>query len=184
MAAKTDLTLPLDAISKLLDVTPRRVQQLAAEGVIPKAQRGKYELIGSVQGYVKYLRQRAAGVELGSEAFTQQRARLTQTKADLAQMEHARLLGKYLLSEEVSMAWAAIVQNVRTRILTIPAKLGSRILTCKSAQAAQDMMRAEIHEALEELSETNVVSTLPAGYGGGGDAHARAAGAAAQVDDI
>lgn len=46
----------LNNIADLLDITPRRLQQLAKDGFIPKNRRGKYPLVGSVQGYIRYLR--------------------------------------------------------------------------------------------------------------------------------
>ena len=49
-------TQPIGVIARLLDLSERRVQQLSREGVIPKAERGQYDLIGSVRGYVRYLR--------------------------------------------------------------------------------------------------------------------------------
>lgn len=44
-------------IARLLDLTERRVQQLAREGVLPRGSRGKYPLVGVVRAYVRYLRQ-------------------------------------------------------------------------------------------------------------------------------
>jgi len=44
-------------ISRLLNITERRLRQLAAEGVIPKADRGRYPLAATVRGYVIYLQQ-------------------------------------------------------------------------------------------------------------------------------
>ncbi|MFN3156930.1 helix-turn-helix domain-containing protein [Marivita cryptomonadis] len=37
---------PIGVIAKLLDLSERRVQQLSREGVIPKVNRGQYDLIG------------------------------------------------------------------------------------------------------------------------------------------
>ena len=54
----SDQTFPLDTISKLLDLTPQRVTQLVNEGVIPRKERGRYELVPVVRGYIKYLRER------------------------------------------------------------------------------------------------------------------------------
>jgi phage terminase Nu1 subunit (DNA packaging protein) len=52
-------TQPIGVIARLLDLSERRVQQLSREGVIPRAERGQYDLIGSVRGYVRYLRDQA-----------------------------------------------------------------------------------------------------------------------------
>ena len=38
-----------------------RGRELVAEGIIPRVERGKYDLIRSVRGYVKYLQERAEG---------------------------------------------------------------------------------------------------------------------------
>lgn len=47
-------TAPIESLAKLLDLTPRRVQQLAKEGVIPKpATRGQYDIIPSVVAYIR-----------------------------------------------------------------------------------------------------------------------------------
>ena len=47
-------TYGVDTISKLLLLTPRRIQQLVREGVLPRSERGRYELVPVVQAYVGY----------------------------------------------------------------------------------------------------------------------------------
>jgi phage terminase Nu1 subunit (DNA packaging protein) len=179
---KADYTLPLQPMARLLDLQPRRVQQLADEGVIVKAGRGKYDVVGSVQGYIKYLRKRAAGEELGGEAFNLARARNTAAKADIATMERDRLLGLYLRTEEVTMTWSAIVTTVRTRLLSIPAKLGARLAAAKTALAAQEIVAAEIHDALNEFSKQSVTA-MPGTHGGSGHAGAAAVRATAEANN-
>ena len=46
-----------DVLAKLLDISERRVRQLSAEGIIPKGARGRYEMVGAVRGYIRYLRE-------------------------------------------------------------------------------------------------------------------------------
>ena len=45
-------------MAKLLLLTPRRLQQLVTEGVVPKVERGRYELAPVIQAYIHYLRER------------------------------------------------------------------------------------------------------------------------------
>ena len=52
--------VPVDAIAKLFSLSPRRIQQLAALGVIPRAE-GGYDLLRSIAGYVRFLQRRAEG---------------------------------------------------------------------------------------------------------------------------
>ena len=60
MSSSGNPTYPVSVIAKLLKLTERRVQQLSKEGVIPKAEHGRYELAAAVQGYVGYLQERIA----------------------------------------------------------------------------------------------------------------------------
>jgi phage terminase Nu1 subunit (DNA packaging protein) len=78
---------PIAVISKLLDLSERRVQQLSREGVIPKAMRGQYDLIGSVRGYVRYLREQAKSAQAGAPDYAAERARFIRARADLAEID-------------------------------------------------------------------------------------------------
>ena len=49
-------TYSTTTIAKLLKLSERRVQQLTKDGIIPKVDRGKYELVPAVHGYIDYLR--------------------------------------------------------------------------------------------------------------------------------
>ena len=80
-------TQPIGVIARLLDLSERRVQQLSREGVIPKAERGQYDLVGSVRGYVRYLRDQALKAQAGAPDYAAERARFIRARADLAEME-------------------------------------------------------------------------------------------------
>ena len=63
-------------IAELLQISPRRVEQLAALKVIPREKRGKYRVEKAVAGYVEFLREPgyrrmlaadAAGLNLGMD---------------------------------------------------------------------------------------------------------------------
>jgi len=60
-----DNTQPVAVMAKLLDLSERRIQQLSREGIIPKSQRSRYELVGSVKGYIHYLRDLALKADHG-----------------------------------------------------------------------------------------------------------------------
>ena len=87
---------PIGVIAKLLDLTERRVQQLSREGVVPKAERGQYDLVGAVRGYVAYLRDLAVRAQAGAPDFGAERARLIKAKADLAEMDASGRRGELL----------------------------------------------------------------------------------------
>ena len=58
---ETRADFPCSAIARLLNITERRVQQLAKEGVIPRSGRGRYPLAGAIRGYVTFLQDTGDG---------------------------------------------------------------------------------------------------------------------------
>jgi phage terminase Nu1 subunit (DNA packaging protein) len=114
---------PLGVIAKLLDLSERRVQQLSREGVIPKATRGQYDLVGSVRGYVRYLRDQAAKAQAGAPDYASERARFIRARADLAEMEAEEKRGAVIAAEDVEAAWIAVLALLRTRLLALPDRL-------------------------------------------------------------
>ena len=147
---------PIGVIAKLLDLSERRVQQLSREGVIPKATRGQYDLVGSVRGYVRYLRDQAAKAQAGAPDYAAERARFIRARADLAEMEAEEKRGSVIAAEDVEAAWIAMLALLRTRLLALPDRLAPRLHAEASPAGVRDVMRGAIREALEELAESDV----------------------------
>jgi phage terminase Nu1 subunit (DNA packaging protein) len=146
-------TYPVSVISKLLDLTPRRVQILANEGVIPRAEKGRYELVPAVRGYIRYLRDRAIGADaLPDESARASRARLIKAQAEAQEMENAKVRGELLPREPLEQALGAVFGVVRNRILAIDKKLPMRVLGCNSLREIEAIVSEMHHEALSELA--------------------------------
>lgn len=150
MAAQT---YPVAVISKLLDLSIRRVYQLSNDGVIPRAEKGRYELVPAVRGYIRYLRDRAIGTDaLPDEAARASRARLLKAQAEAQEMENAKVRGDLLPKDPVERAVTAVLGVVRNRILAIETKLPMRVMGCNSLQEIQAIVSEMNHEALSELA--------------------------------
>lgn len=147
---------PIGVIARLLDLSERRVQQLSREGVIPKAERGQYDLIGSVRGYVRYLRDQATKALAGAPDYAAERARFIRARADLAEMEAEEKRGSVIAAEDVETAWIAVLALLRTRLLALPDRLAPQLHAEESLAGVRDVMRAVLREALEELAESDV----------------------------
>jgi len=79
-----EATYPVEKIVRLLDLTTWRVQQLSKEGVIPRAEQGRYEISASVRGYIAYLKERSINPDVVS--FDEVRTRKTAAKAEMAEI--------------------------------------------------------------------------------------------------
>lgn len=159
MSGPGNPTYPAKTIAKLLMLTERRVQQLAKEGVVPKAERGRYELAPAVQGYVRYLQDRAAGsaVQSGTIDYHVEKARKTKAEADIAEIEAAKRRGDAIDAAEVKRAWQLILGEVRANLLgNTPQRITSLVLGLDDEAKIKRVIRDEIALAMSAAAETDV----------------------------
>ena len=177
---------PITVIARLLDLTERRVQQLARDGVIPRSERGRYDLIGAVRGYVRYLRDQTLKDGAATADYGVERARLVRARADLAEMEAAQKRGELIPAREVVTAWTEVVALLRARLLVLPDKIAPLAHDAQTIPQARDIVRKAVHEALAELAATQVSAALeshgPPGPGGDRPGGARGGDAATGAD--
>ena len=142
-------TASVDTIAKLLDMTPRRVQQLANEGIIPKPKdRGQYEIIPCVVGYIKHIKGMLNG-EAGDLAT--EKTRLTRAQAEKTEIETARLKGELVSLADAERGWAALVGAFRAKMLTLPPRASPVVLN-KKEREVERILTDMVYEALAELS--------------------------------
>jgi len=153
MAAATQ---PIAVIAKLLDLSERRVQQLSREGVIPKATRGQYDLIGSVRGYVRYLRDQAVSAQAGAPDYAVERARYIRARADLVEMEANQRRGALIAADDIEAAWIKVLALLRTRVLALPDRLAPQVHIAANLTEARNLLSVNLREALEDLANSDV----------------------------
>jgi phage terminase Nu1 subunit (DNA packaging protein) len=122
---------PASTLAKLFHLTERRIQQLAKEGIIVKDAHGKYDLVSSVQGYVKYLQDRALGRADG--AYTDpadikiERKRLIKAQADRAEHENQQRRGDLIALSWVSEVLHEITVLYSSGIEALPGRLAHEL---------------------------------------------------------
>lgn len=153
-AGSTGATYPVGTIAKLLLMTERNVSGLALRGVIPKAERGRYELVPVVQAYIRYLRERAAGLDEagGTGDVGASRARLYMARARVAEMEAGQLDGSLVEISHAAEMVEADYNEVRTKLLAIAPEHAPQLHRCKTVREVQEQLAELIFETLEALS--------------------------------
>ena len=149
-------TQPIGVIARLLDLSERRVQQLSREGVIPKAERGQYDLIGSVRGYVRYLRDQALKAQAGAPDYAAERARFIRARADLAEMEAEEKRRSLIAADQIEAAWIAVLALLRTRLLALPDRLAPQAFEQSTVGDTRNLIRAAIREVLDDLAQPDI----------------------------
>lgn len=147
----------VDVIARLLNLTARRVQQLAKEGHIPQGRRGHYDLVPSVQGYCRYMQNLVAGQ--GDNAFQTARAAVARERAEALARENAIARGELIPRGEVVRGLQQALVYVRSKMLSIPTKAAAPVVLLETPAEVKDHLTTLVHDALDELSRTRFVGT-------------------------
>ena len=143
-------------VAQHLNLTERRVRQLRDEGVIREKRPGLYDLVDTMTRYIKY-------IGAGSKAdLNDERAKLTKEKRIAAETENRVRKAELLEVGDVEKAYSAMMMNFRSRILALPQKLAPAVVAMEGdEQQVQDLIQAELEEALETLSHAEVALAEP-----------------------
>lgn len=145
-------TYSLETISKLLMLSERRCQQLVSDGVIPKHARGEYDLVKSVQGYVKFLRERAFGGVANTDQHTE-KTRLVSAQANIAEMTDAEMRGDLVRTEEIRRTLYSAARSVRNSVQTIPDRVSSPIAGMTDQHDIHELLDNELTQILSNLDK-------------------------------
>lgn len=145
-------------LASLLNLTPRRVQQLATADIIPKPERGKYDVKGSIQGYVKFLQEKAFSKAVRETDLRAESIRLKKAQADKAELEAAVASGDYLPLEEV----ADFINEIAVIYATQLNALGGRLANELSGIANPAEIRRRLLE--ESIRIRQITSDKLTGY--------------------
>jgi hypothetical protein len=107
-------TVPLQTLCRLLGLGPRRIQLLVGEGAIPKpVERGQYDWIAAVRGYIAFLRDRAPPSD---------RARLILARAQLLEHRLAECQAELVEVATVDAAVARLKARLAATFAAMPAR--------------------------------------------------------------
>lgn len=138
------------AAADLLQLSPRRLRQLAADGWIPAAGRGRYPLAGLVQGYASFLM--ASGARRTKSA---NEGRLKEARARLVEQRIARedrglidLQEALDAFEDIAGAYAGSIAGLPARIAMDPSERRRIQVICDAERLRVSDRFAEIASAL------------------------------------
>jgi len=117
-------TVPVSTLAKLFNLTSVRVQQLAADGIIQKSGRGRYDLWPSVRAYIAYLQERKVN-QWDSDTddpteIKKQQLRRTKEEADKLELANARTRGELVEVSKVKRLGEQVMSGIKTKILNMP----------------------------------------------------------------
>ena len=147
-------------IAKIFGVSTRRIEQLKTEGVIRgQGKPTKYDLLPTIQAYIKYLSDKANGREkkevdaqLETEKLTAEK-RIKTAKAEIVELELRELKGELHRSDDVEAITTDHVMFVRSMLMALPGKLAVDLASIQTAPEAADRIKREVYAILEQLAD-------------------------------
>ena len=147
-------------IAKIFGVSTRRVEQLKTEGVIRgQGKPTKYDLLPTIQAYIKYLSDKANGREkketdaqLETEKLSAEK-RIKSAKAEMAELELQELKGELHRASDVEAITTDHVLYMRSMLMAMPGKLAVDVAALSSAAECAERIKQEVYTVLNNLAD-------------------------------
>ncbi|MEO8804650.1 MAG: MarR family transcriptional regulator [Burkholderiaceae bacterium] len=142
----------VEIVSKFLNITPRRVQQLAADGVIPRGERGKYHLVGAIRGYIKFLQERIEARAGEDGGLHDERTRLARLQSEDLELRLAERRGQLVNATQYESAVGYAVMATRAELLTRDDKLKAELDALYGIDIDLSILNEHTRSALSQLA--------------------------------
>lgn len=163
-AADLEDFVRVEVVAKLFGLTVRRVQQLTQEGIIStvktKGRGSRYELVPTIQNYVRYLSDKATGksktdveVKLKQQKLKAEIA-LKESQGELHRLRTDIAAGKYISVEEAKVDYSRFFIVFKKFAMSLPARIAGRLsgaIDPVEARRIEKEMQADIKKLLKDF---------------------------------
>lgn len=155
------LAVSSTVLGKILNLSERRIRQLAELGVIKKVKRGQYILTENIRNYILYLKTNNEAVEIDTNNeldYDKEKALHERVKREQDELKLAAMKGSMHKSEDVERVMTDMLSNFRSKLLALPSKVAPILLARNDIGEIQNILQKEVLEALHELSSYDPAS--------------------------
>lgn len=147
-------------LAELLSISDRRVQQLAAEGVLPRLQdpvtakeiAGRWYAPGCIRAFVAFKIQTARASSGNNEELDTQlkseKLRRARAEADLREDLRDRERAKLFHAEDVMTVLSDCMSQIKAKVLALPARLTLPLLGQRDATVVNQLLTEAVVELL------------------------------------
>jgi hypothetical protein len=142
----------------MLNVTPRRVQQMANTEGMPRAAKGQYDAGKCLMWYIRYLQDalEKKAVPTGDGSYSglkDERARSIRADAELKEIELAEKRRDLVHVKDVKKSFVDLVHMTKARIMATPARIAAAIMGETSRVMVQAIVEKQLKESLNHLAD-------------------------------
>ena len=143
---------PQAVMCEVMGITPRRIQQLAKEGIIRKDPGGKYPFARTISEYLDFLRGNAKNAGQAID-FNAEKARKTKAEADIAEIAAAKAKGEVVDLKDVERNLEFVFAEVKSNMRNVPQRVAPRIIGETEEHRIKSAILDEIDQAMESMAE-------------------------------
>lgn len=152
------LTVSAAVLGNIFGVTDRRIRQMAEEGIIVRAAKGRYNLVDSLKNYILSLKLAVDSNDSdnpdGELNFEEEKALHERVKRHISEMKLQTMKGELHKADDVRHVMTDMLSLFKTRMMNIPAKVAP-VLEDRDAGYIKERLTSEVTEALNELKDYN-----------------------------
>lgn len=116
-----DQAHPASFYAELFGITERRIQELAKDGVITKAARGRYPFRDTVAGYVRFLQERVKGSDSADArmALNEEKLKLTRSQRQKVDIEIDKMARELIPRDEFYLVLSTAFKTVSSTLASM-----------------------------------------------------------------
>lgn len=167
------ITVNSATLEKILQVSDRRVRQLAEENIIVRAAKGRYKLMESISNYILTLK---VSMEAGSSQaadgeidLDKEKAIHERVKRHISELKLKTMQGDLHKSEDVERVMTDMLVSIKTKLLSMPSKLAPILVARDDIDFVKKTINTEVLEVLNELKDYDPKDFYDDNYADSGD---------------
>ncbi len=149
-------TVSAAVLGDMFGVSDRRIRQMAEEGIVARAAKGRYKLVDSIKNYLLTVKLAAEGVGVdladGEINLEEEKGLHERVKRHISELKLQIMKGGLHKAQDVEIVMTDMLVAFKTRMMNIPSKVAP-ILESRDAVFIKDRLTCEIIEALNELKD-------------------------------
>lgn len=147
MAKKIEIRGNTGELAKLLNITQRRVNQLAEEEIITRQPEGDFVLPEAIAEFYSFKFQSDEAIDFMAEKALHEKA-----KRELAELELQKRRNEVHDAADVELVMTDMLTNLRSQLLGLPAKMAVQLAN-RDKDYIDQTLTDEIHARLTEISD-------------------------------
>lgn len=150
-----------DDLAELFEVTPRRIEQMAQEGILEPVERRpmRFDLIPTIQALLEYQRTLISSNGKDEEIRAKKAAKLAaevrykEAKAESMELRLKEQKGQLHRAEDIKKITGDHLMTLRGMLLALPGQLAVDVSTASSAMECSEIIKKAVYQILNDLAD-------------------------------